>query len=230
MPSAEAARAQVVLASGLGEEGVGDWRKKGGAHLHQLLKFLTVRTEADKKDGRVERSGITALGGPHDPALDGAIAHASKCAAGSRSLLLWFCWLQQYGAVLAMPQASCHVCSCKYNMALAQTAACMSMSSTAHSCCHIFCCVLCRSTQPLIAACKRHAKTLLSLDLTPCTRWLRFVDVHYQRPPASSAPDAMETTEVGTAPTCSRMGMGHGPGLSCTCFSKSLCTCLGRRF
>lgn len=71
----------MVLASGLGEEGVADWRKKGGAHLHQLLKFLTVRTEADKKDGRMERSGITALGGPHDPALDGAIAHASKCAA-----------------------------------------------------------------------------------------------------------------------------------------------------
>ena len=87
------ARAQVVLASGLGEEGVADWRRKSGAHLHQLLKFLTVRTEADKKDGRVERSGITALGGPHDPALDGAIAHASKCAAGSRSLLLRFCWL-----------------------------------------------------------------------------------------------------------------------------------------
>ena len=77
--------AQVVLASGLGEEAVADWRKKGGAHLHQLLKFLTMRTEVDKKDGRVERSGITALGGPHDPALDGAITHASKCA---ESLLL----------------------------------------------------------------------------------------------------------------------------------------------
>ena len=57
-------------------------------------------------------------------------------------------------------------------------------------------CVSRGGSQPLIAACMRHAKALLNLDLTPCTRWLRFVDVHYQRPPASSAPDAMETAEV----------------------------------
>ena len=46
----------------------------GGQHLHQLLKFLTVRTERETDKGVVERGGITAIGGPHDPALDGAIA------------------------------------------------------------------------------------------------------------------------------------------------------------
>ncbi len=54
----------------------------------------------------------------------------------------------------------------------------------------------CRSTTQLIAACMRHAKNLLNLDLAPCTHWLRFVDVHYQRPPTSSSPDAMETAEA----------------------------------
>ena len=54
----------------------------------------------------------------------------------------------------------------------------------------------CRSTTQLTAACMRHAKNLLNLDLAPCTHWLRFVDVHYQRPPTSSSPDAMETAEA----------------------------------
>ena len=71
--------------SGLGAEAAADWRKKGGAHLHQLLKFLTVRTEVEKKDGRMDRSGITALGGPHDPVLDGAITSPAKCASHSLS-------------------------------------------------------------------------------------------------------------------------------------------------
>jgi len=46
----------------------------------------------------------------------------------------------------------------------------------------------------------RHARALLGLDLAPVTRWLRFVDVHYQRPPESSAPDAMETSEARRPP------------------------------
>lgn len=49
--------------------------------------------------------------------------------------------------------------------------------------------------KPLIATCIRHAKELLDLDLTPCSTWLRFLEVHYQRP-APPIPDAFETEEV----------------------------------
>ena len=45
----------------------------GGAHLHKLLKFLTVRAERGGK-----RGGIMCVGGPVDPALDGAVT--AKCA------------------------------------------------------------------------------------------------------------------------------------------------------
>ncbi|EIE19235.1 hypothetical protein COCSUDRAFT_49062 [Coccomyxa subellipsoidea C-169] len=73
--------ARVVLLSGLDDDARKELLKgvhHGGQHLHQLLKFLTVRTETDKDDGRVERSGITAIGGQHDPSLDGPITDASK--------------------------------------------------------------------------------------------------------------------------------------------------------
>lgn len=92
----------MVLVSGLAAEAAEAWRtRRDGPHLAQQLKFLTVRTEADKKDGRVERSGITALGGPHDAALDGAIAGPEQCAPaapagrraarGARTLALLGC-------------------------------------------------------------------------------------------------------------------------------------------
>lgn len=70
-----------MLLSGLDDDARKELLKgvhHGGQHLHQLLKFLTVRTETDKDDGRVERSGITAIGGQHDPSLDGPITDASK--------------------------------------------------------------------------------------------------------------------------------------------------------
>lgn len=74
---------QVVLTSGLDEEAKRDLQKgthHGGQHLHQLLKFLTVRTETDKDKGRVERSAITAVGGPHNAALDGRITDPAMYA------------------------------------------------------------------------------------------------------------------------------------------------------
>ena len=58
------------------------------------------------------------------------------------------------------------------------------------------CCCACRSTEPLIATCVRHAKELLGVDLSACKEWLPVIEVHYQRPPTSMSPDAMESTEV----------------------------------
>ena len=50
-----------------------------------------------------------------------------------------------------------------------------------------------RSSKPLIKACIRHTQFQLSLDLSPCTRWLRFAEVHYQRPsPSAEAPEISE--------------------------------------
>jgi hypothetical protein len=66
----------VVLTSGLDEEAKKDLLRgthHGGQHLHQLLKFLTVRTETDREKGRVDRSAITAVGGPHVSDIDGPI-------------------------------------------------------------------------------------------------------------------------------------------------------------
>ena len=40
---------------------------------------------------------------------------------------------------------------------------------------------LCRSDEALISAVTRHAQEQVSLDLSKCTRWLRFLDVHYTR-------------------------------------------------
>lgn len=128
----------MVLASGLGEEAVADWRKKGGAHLHQLLKFLTVRTEADKKDGRVERSGITALGGPHDPALDGAIAPASECAAAGPGLLLRFAGSHQVALCLRCSEHhSVFACTSRQLVLVHRDAlyTCTRVSSRTHPCC-----------------------------------------------------------------------------------------------
>ena len=63
------APAQVALLAGLDITGVEELRvgpSHGGQHLHNLLKFLTMRSEKG-----ATRSGITLVGGPHDPALDG---------------------------------------------------------------------------------------------------------------------------------------------------------------
>ena len=65
---------QVMLSQGLDNAAAKEWSKgthHGGQHLHQLLKFLTVRHEVDSSKGHTERSGIMAIGGAHDAALDG---------------------------------------------------------------------------------------------------------------------------------------------------------------
>ena len=53
-----------------------------------------------------------------------------------------------------------------------------------------------RGEEALVTAGKRYAREQLNLDLTPCNHWLRFLEVHYQRPPPSSAAEALETSEV----------------------------------
>ena len=64
-----------MLLQGLTDIAAKEWKKgthHGGQHLHQLLKFLTVRHEVDNAlKGKMERSGIMAVGGAHDAALDG---------------------------------------------------------------------------------------------------------------------------------------------------------------
>ena len=55
---------------------------------------------------------------------------------------------------------------------------------------------MCRSIEPLIATCVRYAKDLLGVDLRACKEWLPVVEVQYQRPPSTSSPHAMESTEV----------------------------------
>ena len=66
-----------MLLQGLDEAARKEWTKgthHGGQHLHHLLKFLTVRHEVDNPaKGRTERSGIMAVGGAYDPALDGSL-------------------------------------------------------------------------------------------------------------------------------------------------------------
>ena len=61
-------------------------------------------------------------------------------------------------------------------------------------------CALCRSTQPLVAACIRHAQALMGIDLSGCRGWLRVVEVHYQRPPATLSPGDTESSEARAAP------------------------------
>jgi hypothetical protein len=48
----------------------------------------------------------------------------------------------------------------------------------------------------LTNACVRHAKVQLDLDLSKCKNWIRFMEVHYQRPPPPGNYDAKETSEV----------------------------------
>ena len=72
---------QVVLLQGLDEAAAKECAKgthHGGQHLHHLLKFLTLRHEVDNPaKGRAERSGIMAVGGSYDPALDGPLVDSS---------------------------------------------------------------------------------------------------------------------------------------------------------
>ena len=53
-----------------------------------------------------------------------------------------------------------------------------------------------RGNKGLIHAATRHAKDQLDLDLSPCTSWLRFVEVHYARPHSSSSGAGDDTNEV----------------------------------
>jgi len=70
-----------MLLQGLDDAARKEWVKgthHGGQHLHHLLKFLTVRHEVDNSaKGRTERSGIMAVGGSYDPALDGGLAETA---------------------------------------------------------------------------------------------------------------------------------------------------------
>ena len=62
---------QVALLQGLNAEAKAELVKgvrDGGQHLNKLLKVLTVRSELNQ-----ERSGITLIGGAHDPDLDGNV-------------------------------------------------------------------------------------------------------------------------------------------------------------
>ncbi len=57
-----------------------------------------------------------------------------------------------------------------------------------------------RGNKGLINAAIRHAKDQLDLDLSPCSSWLRFVEVHYARPHCSTATaGSEETSEVWAA-------------------------------
>lgn len=55
---------------------------------------------------------------------------------------------------------------------------------------------MCRGKKGLTNACIRHAKAQLDLDLSSVKNWLRFLEVHYQRPAGSSDPNAIESDEV----------------------------------
>ncbi len=72
---------KVMLLQGLDEDARKEWTKgthHGGQHLHHLLKFLTVRHEVENPaKGRTDRSGIMAVGGSYDPALDGPLEGGS---------------------------------------------------------------------------------------------------------------------------------------------------------
>jgi len=95
--------AKVVLSCGLGEASLGRAEPK---HLHQLLRFVSVRKD---------RSGIMCLGGAWSEDQDG-------CGEGG------------------VPD-----------------------------------------TDALVRCATRHVQEMVGLDLTPCTRWLRFLEVHYQK-------------------------------------------------
>ena len=53
---------------------------------------------------------------------------------------------------------------------------------------------MCRNEQVLVNTCVRCARLQLDLDISKCSTWIHFLDVHYQRPPTGS--EDMETEEV----------------------------------
>lgn len=63
-------------------------------------------------------------------------------------------------------------------------------------------CDCCRGKKGLTNACIRHAKSQLDLDISHVKNWLRFMEVHYQRPSTSGDPDARESLEVSLSHTC----------------------------
>lgn len=60
----------------------------------------------------------------------------------------------------------------------------------------------CRAPKALINTCIRHAHSNLGIDLSSCSQWMRFLDVHYQRPAVTMTPPAMETSEVRISSFC----------------------------
>ena len=56
-----------------------------------------------------------------------------------------------------------------------------------------------RGNKGLINAAIRHAKDQLDLDLSPCSSWLRFVEVHYARSHSSTSGGSEDTSEVWAA-------------------------------
>ena len=46
----------------------------------------------------------------------------------------------------------------------------------------------------LVNTCVRYARLQLDLDICKCSTWIRFLEVHYQRPPTGG--EDMETDEV----------------------------------
>lgn len=56
-----------------------------------------------------------------------------------------------------------------------------------------------RGNKGLINAAIRHAKDQLDLDLSPCSSWLRFVEVHYARSHSSTMGGSEDTSEVWAA-------------------------------
>ena len=72
--------------------------------------------------------------------------------------------------------------------------------------CHCKSSVICRAPRALINTCIRHARSNLGIDLSSCRQWMRFLEVHYQRPASTMTPSAMETSEVrATLFACSSM-------------------------
>lgn len=62
----------------------------GGEHLSKALKFVTVR-----KEHKGVKSGLTLIGGPHDPKLDGAISASTKCVIVLSVLVGFGGWLSK---------------------------------------------------------------------------------------------------------------------------------------
>ena len=84
---------------------------------------------------------------------------------------------------------SCHACG---GAVLLYSGVCHQDSSSA----------MCRAPKALINTCIRHARSNLGIDLSSCSQWMRFLEVHYQRPASTMTPPAMETSEVRTGSLC----------------------------